>query len=89
MDSSALQPFVGRYQIAPNYVDNVHWESGHLIATASGQSSGARLVPVSSSAFSPDGIGSVLVFERDPRGRVVGYVQAYPDGRVIRASRLP
>jgi hypothetical protein len=31
----------------------------------------------------------MIVFERDARGEVVDYVQAYPDGRVIRASRLP
>jgi hypothetical protein len=88
-DSSDLQPFVGRYQIASGYVDNVHWEAGHLVATASGQTSGARLVPVSVNAFSPDGIGAVITFERDAAGRVVDYVQAYPDGRVIRATRLP
>ena len=89
IDSNALGSFVGRYQIAPGYVDNVHWEAGHLVATPTGQSEGARLIPVSATAFSPDGIGAVLVFERDARGRVVGYVQAYPDGRIIRAPRLP
>lgn len=89
VDSNALQAFVGRYQIAPGYVDNVHWEGGHLVATASGQSQGARLVPVSETAFSPDGIGAVLVFERDSHGRVIGYVQAYPDGRIVRAPRVP
>lgn len=88
-DSNALQPFVGRYEVAPGYVDNVHWESGHLVATASGQAAGAQLVPVSVNAFSPDGIGAVITFERDAAGRVVDYVQAYPDGRVIRAPRLP
>jgi ketosteroid isomerase-like protein len=89
IDSAALQAFVGRYRIAPDYVDNVHWESGHLVATASGQSQGARLVPVSETAFSPDGIGAMLVFERNAQGRVVGYVQAYPDGRIVRAPRMP
>jgi hypothetical protein len=88
-DSLALQAYVGRYQIAPGYVDNVHWEAGHLVATASGQAVGAQLVPVSTNAFSPDGVGALMVFERDPAGRVLGYVQGYPDGRVIRAVRLP
>ncbi len=89
VDSSALDAFVGRYQIAPAYIDNVHWEGGHLVATASGQTIGARLVPVSATAFSPDGVGAMIVFERDSKGHVIGYVQAYPDGRVIRAPRLP
>ena len=89
LDSTALQPFVGKYQIAPGYVDDVHWEAGHLVATASGQAVGAQLIPVSLSAFSPDGIGAIITFERDAAGNVVDYVQAYPDGRVIRALRLP
>lgn len=89
LDSAALSAFVGRYQIRPGYVDNVHFEGGALVATASGQSAGAHLLPVSSSAFSPDGIGAMIVFERDSSGRVVGYAQGYPDGGVIRAVRLP
>ncbi|HET7225917.1 MAG TPA: nuclear transport factor 2 family protein [Candidatus Eisenbacteria bacterium] len=86
---AALEAFVGRYRIAPGYVDDVHLEAGHLVATASGQTAGARLVPVSTTAFSPDGVGAVIAFERDAHGRVTGYVQAYPDGRVVRAKRLP
>src|SRR5206468_9484660 len=85
LDSAALQAFVGRYQIAPGYTDSVHWENGHLVATATGQRAGARLVPVSIDAFSPDGFGALIVFERDAAGRVVGYVQGYPDGTLFRA----
>ena len=88
-DSSSLEAFVGRYQIGPEYIDNVHWEQGQLVATASGQSVGAILVPLSTNAFSPDGVGAVIVFERDPSGRVTGYVQGLPDGQVVRARRLP
>jgi hypothetical protein len=89
LDSVAQQAFVGRYEIAPGYVDNVHWEHWYLVATASGQSSGARLIPISRNGFSPDGVGALIVFERDAAGRVRGYVQGYPDGRVIRAARIP
>jgi len=88
-DSAALAGFVGRYRIGPGYVDDVHWEGRHLVATASGQTAGATLVPVSVTAFSPDGVGALILFERDTTGRVVGYVQALPDGQVVRASRLP
>lgn len=89
LDPTTLHAFIGRYQIASGYVDNVHWENNELVATASGQTVGARLVPVSSTAFSPDGVGAVIVFERDSTGRVLGYVQAYPNGEVVRAVRLP
>lgn len=88
IDSSALAAFVGHYEIAPDYIDHVHFEGPGLVATASGQTEGARLVPVSQSGFLPDGVGQLLVFERDGRGRVLGYVQGYPDGRVIRARKI-
>jgi hypothetical protein len=89
LDSAAQQAFVGRYEIAPGAVDSVHWARGALVATLSGQTVGARLVPVSATAFSPDGTGAVIAFERDAAGRVTGYVQGFPDGRVRRARRLP
>lgn len=89
MDSAALQPFVGRYAVAPGYVDDVHWERGRLVATITGFPPGAPLVPVSATVFSPDGTGALIAFERDAAGRVIGYVQGYPDGRVLRRRRLP
>jgi hypothetical protein len=88
LDSASMNPFVGRYQIAPGYIDNVHWEGGYLVATATGQTTGPKLIPVSTSAFSPEG-GALIVFERDASGRVLGYAQGYPDGRVVRAAKLP
>ncbi|HEY8312376.1 MAG TPA: nuclear transport factor 2 family protein [Gemmatimonadaceae bacterium] len=88
LDSATMNDFVGHYRITEGYVDNVHFEGKGLVATASGQSAGARLIPVSTDAFSPDGLGAMIVFERDATGRVTGYVQAYPDGRVVRAPKL-
>ena len=88
LDSASMSAFVGRYQIQPGYVDNVHWEGKNLVATASGQSEGARLVPVATNVFSPDGDGALISFERDASGRVLGYVQGYPDGHVLRAPKL-
>jgi ketosteroid isomerase-like protein len=88
LDSAALAAFIGHYQIGPGYVDDVHREAGGLMATATGQSTGARLVPVSEVAFLPDGVGPLMVFERDASGRVLGYVQGLPDGRVVRARKM-
>lgn len=89
LDSAALAAFVGRYAVAPGLVDDVHWEGGHLVATITGFPPGARLVPVGATVFSPDGTGALLAFERDAAGRVTGYVQGFPDGRVLRRPRLP
>lgn len=89
VDSAALQAFVGKYAAAPGIVDDVHWQDGHLVATLTGFPPGARLVPVSASVFSPDGVGALIAFERDSVGRVIGYVQGYPDGRIDRRPRSP
>ncbi len=88
IDSATLAPFVGHYEIAPGYTDNVHFEGPELVATATGETEGAHLLPVTRSAFLPDGVGQLLVFERDSKGQVLGYVQGYPDGRVIRARKV-
>jgi hypothetical protein len=89
VSSTALRAFVGRYAAAPGYVDDVHLQGDHLVATLTGYPPGARLVPVSATVFSPDGDGALIAFERDASGRVTGYVQGYPDGQVIRRRRLP
>lgn len=90
---TVLRAFVGRYEHGPGFVDDVHLVGGELVATSSAESAsglpGARLLPVSADAFSPDGIAPLIVFERDVRGRVTGYVQQSPDGSVVRARRLP
>jgi ketosteroid isomerase-like protein len=86
MDSAALAAFVGHYQIGDGVFDNVHFEKGHLVATLSGLTEGAVLMPVTASAFSPDGIAPLIVFERDASGRVIDYVQDLPDGMVTRAT---
>jgi Domain of unknown function (DUF4440) len=88
LDAAALGAFIGHYEIAPGFVDDVHWEGKELVATVTGQMQGGRLVPVSTSAFSPDGVAPLIVFERDATGRVVGYVQGSPDGGVRRARRI-
>ncbi|MGI8764956.1 MAG: nuclear transport factor 2 family protein [Gemmatimonadaceae bacterium] len=89
LDSAALAAFVGRYELAPGYVDNVHWSEGALVATATGEVGGARLVPVSATVFRVgNDVGTVTVFERDSTGRVIGYVSHWPDGHAIRARKL-
>ena len=89
LDSAALAAFIGRYEIGPDVVDDVHWENKELVATLSGQRLGGRLLPVSSDALSPDGIAPLILFERDASGRVTGYVQGSPDYGVRRARRIP
>jgi hypothetical protein len=91
-DSVALAPFVGLYQRAKKYVDEVHFVDGHLVLRsmldARLGAPGARLYPVSTNTFSPDRSAPMIVFERDATGRVTGYVQQQPDGAIARTRRL-
>jgi len=88
MDSAALARFVGHYQVDPSYIDNIHFEGSELVATIVGLKVGAHLVPVSETAFIPDGDGPLLVFERDAKGRVLGYIQGELDGTVLRSRKI-
>jgi hypothetical protein len=92
LDSAALAPFVGRYDRGAGYVDDVHFLDGHLVAQSTLEAlmgaPGAHLHPVSANTFSPELSAPMIVFERDVRGRVTGYVQQTPDGTIARARRL-
>ncbi len=88
LDSAVLTAFVGRYQVGPGNVDVVTLKAGRLFTQNSIERVAPELVPVSSTAFRPNGVGALLVFERDASGAVIGYVQAFPDGRVARAPRI-
>lgn len=92
-DSLQLAPFVGRYDRGHGYIDDVHFQDGHLVAQSTYEAligaPGAHLYPVSQNTFSPERSAPMIVFERDERGRVTGYVQQQPDGVVARARRLP
>lgn len=92
VDTAALRPFVGRYDRGAGYVDDVHFVDGYLVAQSTLEAllglPGAHLWAVSSNTFSPEGSAPMIVFERDARGRVTGYVQQAPDGTIVRASRL-
>lgn len=92
MNVGALNDFVGRYDRGAGYIDDVHLVNGYLVAQSTLEAllgaPGARLWPVSSSTFSPEGSAPMIVFERDGNGRVTGYVQQAPDGPITRATKL-
>jgi Domain of unknown function (DUF3471). len=93
LDSLQLEAFVGRYDRGHGYVDDVHFKNGYLVAQSTYEAlmgvPGAHLYPVSRDTFSPERFAPMIVFERDERGRVTGYVQQQPDGTIARAPRLP
>jgi ketosteroid isomerase-like protein len=92
IDSAQATAFVGHYDKGGGFVDDVHFQNGHLIAQSTIEkltgAPGATLRRVSEDTFSPDGIAPMIVFERDATGRVVGYVQQAPDGSIARARRV-
>lgn len=91
-DTTALAPFVGRYDRGAGFIDDVHLVDGHLVAQSTLEAlegePGAHLLPVSADTFSPEGSAPMIVFERNAEGHVVGYVQQQPDGTIIRSGRI-
>ena len=91
IDSAQAAAFVGHYDKGGGFIDDVHFDHGHLVAQSTVEkligAPGATLRRVSEDTFSPDGIAPMIVFERDGTGRVVGYVQQSPDGSIARARR--
>jgi hypothetical protein len=92
LDSLHLAAFVGRYDRGHGYIDDVHFHEGHLVAQSTYEAlvgaPGAHLFPVSVDTFSPEQSAPMIVFERDEKGWVIGYVQQQPDGIIARARRL-
>ena len=92
LDSLQLAAFVGRFDRGHGYIDDVHFQDGHLVAQSTYEAlmgaPGAHLYPVSQNTFSPERSAPMIVFERDERGQVTGYVQQQPDGTIARAPRL-
>src|SRR5690349_10508971 len=92
IDSAQVAAFVGQYDKGGGFIDDVHFQGGHLAAQSTLEkligAPGATLRRVSEDTFSPDGMAPMIVFERDATGRVVGYVQQAPDGSIARARRV-
>ena len=69
LDESVLQEYVGKYELAPEFILSVFLEEGIIFSQATGQGS-FEIVPVGKDEFRPKGIDALITFNRDTDGSV-------------------
>jgi D-alanyl-D-alanine-carboxypeptidase/D-alanyl-D-alanine-endopeptidase len=69
LDDSALNQFVGQYQVNPDYVIAILKENGHLFCQAPGMPK-LEITPISTTVFLVKKIGIKLIFVKDREGQV-------------------
>jgi tetratricopeptide (TPR) repeat protein len=86
-DPAALAAYVGKYEIAPEFVLTITTADGKLYGQATGQPQ-FTLEPVSENKFSISVVVAEIDFTRDAKGAVTGLV-LHQGGRDIPANRVP
>lgn len=81
-----LEGFVGRYQLAPEFILNITQEGDSLFAQATGQSK-AQLFPEGDRAFFFKVVDAQITFEGDVNGKAAGLV-LHQGGRDMPAKRM-
>lgn len=82
-----LERFVGRYEIAPEFILAITTEGGKIYGQATGQER-FELESISEFKFAIRVVGAEIDFNRDDKGVVTGLV-LHQGGRDIPAKRLP
>ena len=87
LSPGVLARYVGRYQLAPNFVLDVTVRDGAMYVQATGQPM-VRLWAESESRFFLKEVDAQLTFERDAAGSVTGVV-LHQNGQNVPGKRLP
>lgn len=88
VDEKALRSYVGSYRIAPFVIVNFTVEHGKLIRQMLGDKNKDELVPENQTTFFLKGQMRQIIFELDPKGKVVSSLYRLPDGQTIRAQKI-
>jgi ketosteroid isomerase-like protein len=86
-DVASLEQYVGRYEWWPGYAERISRKGAALYVQVPGESP-TMLYPASRESFFVAGEPSLMVFVRDPSGRVTDYLVHFPDGQVFRARKV-
>lgn len=85
IDPAVFDPYVGDYELAPNFILTISSEGGKLMGQATGQGKLA-LETVSETQFVAPSVGANISFEKDPEGKVTGLV-LIQGGRTIKGKK--
>jgi ketosteroid isomerase-like protein len=86
-DLGSLDQYVGRYEWWPGYVEKISRKGDALYVGVPGESL-VLLHPATRESFFVAGEPSLIVFVRDPKGRVTDFLVHFPDGQVVRARKI-
>ena len=86
LDPKAYDEYVGKYELAPNFVVTVTREGDKLMSQATGQQK-FELLPESEIGFFIRDFSALFIFMRDRNGDVSRMI-TLQDGRVIEAKRI-
>lgn len=86
-DLASLDQYVGRYEWWPGYAENISRKGDALYVEVPGESP-TKLSPASRESFFAAGEPSLIVFVRDPKGRVTDFLVHFPDGQIFRAKKI-
>jgi ketosteroid isomerase-like protein len=86
LDPKVYDEYVGRYELAPNFVLTVTKEGDRLMSQGTGQPK-LELLPESEIAFFIKGFSALLIFMRDQSG-TVNQMITIQDGRIISAKKI-
>ena len=87
VDAKNLDRFIGRYEIAPDFILTITTDGGKIYGQATGQQR-FELESISEAKFAISIVGAEIEFNRDDKGVVTGLV-LHQGGRDIPAKRLP
>jgi hypothetical protein len=86
-DLASLDQYVGRYEWWPGYAEKISRKGDALYVEVTGESP-TLLHPATRESFFVAGEPSLIVFVRDPKGRVTDFLVHFPDGQVFRARKI-
>ena len=88
IDPNTLLDFVGEYRQQTGAVDIISARGGQLFGQEALGDEPTPLVPIAPSAFVVEGDPAVTIFERDPQGKVIGYLLHAGNGRLFKAKKI-
>jgi CubicO group peptidase (beta-lactamase class C family) len=87
LPSAALEPFVGRYDVAPIGVLDIRREGDHLLVTAPDKTT-LTMTPESPKVFFVKVVNAEIVFDLGADGRATGFV-LHQNGSDLHGQRIP
>lgn len=88
IDPIIVADYVGEYRQETGGRDIFSTRGGQLFGQGSPSDEPVQFVPIAPGAFVIAGDPGVMIFERDPQGKVIGYLLHTGNGRMLKAKKI-